>query len=139
MKYLVFDIRMYQHNKQGLYSHQILHSTCLDYLCVLDSNFEVIAKAVILVVHVAMYLWNHLIEVDYNAPETQAVFFAGYKSDTIPINTINDSIAEVNEFFFVIAVLPGQRGSCTARVTIVDKSKLICICVHTYMCKLEKY
>ena len=70
-------------------------------------------------------MWNHFIEVDYDAPETQAVFSAGYKSNTIPINAISDLIAEVNEFFVVIAILPGQRGTCTARVTIVDKGKLI--------------
>lgn len=113
-------------NKHGLV---FLPNFTFHMLCI---NLSLVIARAVKVVIPNTYLWNHFIDFDYDTSESQSVFSAGNKRNTIHINTRSDSLDEKGELFFVIALLPENRGSCTTTITIVDKSKLLYMYIHTY-------
>ena len=66
-------------------------------------------------------------DTDYSALTDRAIFPAEIQGKIVPltISTTVDSILESNEIIEVVAVLPENRGTCSAQVIIVDDSKLL--------------
>ena len=65
-------------------------------------------------------------DTDYSASTRRVVFPGEIQRDVqFRINTTLDSTFESNETIVVVAILPENRGTCSALVIIVDDSKLL--------------